>query len=304
MTGLIYLLTLGLVLLWLIGLVYTLWSLTHPPRRTYASAVRKGQPGDPGELPEPREYTEWKFNSRGNELVAWDIAGDNPAGPVCIYTHGWGNAKTDTLVRLEPIAEVCSRIIAWDQPGHGDSPGSCDLGVAEVDDLIALTEHVASDVPLVYYGWSMGAGVSIAAAAKFDTVAAVIAESPYRIAYTPARNVVAQAAMPWRLTLAPGFWLMGLLRKRTIHWADDWPEFDRAELAKSLNCPLLVIHGDQDLISPHEDGKDIAEAAPNGSLLTLEGAGHNGLWTDDATRPILVDGIRDFLNRALPDPQP
>jgi pimeloyl-ACP methyl ester carboxylesterase len=304
MTGLIFLLAIGLAILWVLGIVYTLWSLTHPPRRTYASAIRKGQPGDPSELDEPRGYSEWSFQSRAKKLAAWDIVGDNPAGPVCIYTHGWGNAKTDALVRLDPIIAHCSRIIAWDQPGHGESSGSCDMGVGEVDDLIVLAKQLSADTPLLFYGWSMGAGVSIAAAATLGNVAAVIAESPYRIAYTPAKNVVSQAAMPWRLTLNPGFWLMGLIRRRTVTWASNWPEFDRAERAKELTCPLLVVHGDQDLVSPFQDGKDIADAAPEGTLLTLENAGHNGIWTDDETRSILVSEIRGFLDRALPDSQP
>jgi len=303
MTGLVFLLSLGLAILWVIGVVYTLWSLTHPPRRTYASAIRKGQPGDPGELDEPRTYTEWSFLARGKNLIAWDIKGDNQNGPVCIYTHGWGNAKTDTLIRLDPIITVCSRIIAWDQPGHGDSPGSCDLGVGETDDLVSLIKHIGAHETLLLYGWSMGAGVSIAAAAKLDSIAAVIAESPYRIAYTPAKNVVAQAAMPWRLTLTPGFWLMGLLRKRTVKWAGDWSDFDRVIRAQNTTCPLLVIHGEHDLISPYHDGKEIADSAPDGTLLTLENAGHNGLWTADSTKPILVREIRQFLDRVLADSQ-
>lgn len=300
MTGLILLLALGLFIFWLIGVAYTLWSLLHPPRRSYASAVRRGLPGDPGELDEPRHYEEWTFQSRGNTLTAWDIVGDNPNGPTCIFTHGWGNAKLDALIRLEPFAKHCSRIIAWDMPGHGDSKGRGDLGVSEVEDLVNLVEHIGSDEPVILFGWSMGAGVSIAAGAKLgDKVRGVVAEAPYRIAYTPARNVVDRSALPWRTTLWPGFLMMGVLRKRSPRWAGQWVEFDRAEHAANLDCPLLVIHGTEDDISPYEDGKEIAEAAKQGTHHAIEGGSHNALWIEASWRESVVHTIDSFLTKVL-----
>lgn len=300
MTGLLLLLALGLFICWILIVFYTLWGLVHPPRKTYASAVRRGLPGEPNELDEPREFEEWSFNSRGNELVAWDITGDNPAGPVCVFTHGWGNAKLDALVRLEPFVKHCSRIVAWDMPGHGESEGRSDLGVGEVDDLVALVDEVSPDAPIVMFGWSLGAGVSIAAATRLgDRVRALIAEAPYRLAYTPAKNVVSQSAQPWRTTLGPGFAFMGLLRKRSPLWAGKWAPFDRAELAKALTCPLLVLHGTDDTISPHADGQDIAEAAPNSTLHTIEDGSHNTLWIEESWRESASDAVDSFLSEVL-----
>ncbi|GAB5495757.1 MAG: hypothetical protein Phyf2KO_08370 [Phycisphaerales bacterium] len=300
MTGLLLLLALGLFICWALVVAYTLWGLVHPPRKTYASAVRRGIPGEPSELDVPREFEEWSFRSRDNSLTAWDITGDNPAGPVCVFTHGWGNAKLDALVRLGPFVKHCSRIVAWDMPGHGESEGLCDLGVGEVDDLVALINKIETDEPIVLFGWSLGAGVSIAAATKLkDKVRALVAEAPYRLAYTPAKNVVSQSAMPWRTTLKPGFFAMGLLRRRSPLWAGNWPEFDRAEFARSLTCPLLVIHGDDDTVSPYIDGQEIAEAAPNSILHTIEGGSHNTLWIEESWRESASDAVDSFLSEVL-----
>lgn len=300
MKGLAALLLLGLLIFWLIGVAWTLFSLTRPPRKTYASAVRRGLPGDPGELDEPLEYAEWTFTSRGRQLSAWDIKAMNPDGPVAVMTHGWGSSKRSALGRMQPMLPFVSRIIAWDQPGHGDSPGSCDLGVGEAEDLIALIEHTDPKQPVILFGWSMGSGVSIAAGAELgERVRAIIAEAPYRLAYTPARNVVDDAAMPWRVTLWPGFMLMGLLRKRSLKWAGQWIHFDRAEHAEKLACPLLVVHGTEDTTCPVEDGREIAQAAPEGTFVPIDGAGHNDLWSDDAFRAQISGAMRDFLANVL-----
>ncbi len=63
--GLAVLLLVGLVIAIIAMTLYTMYMLTHPPRRTYANALARGRPGDPGELdPGPsgkRTWTTWNF---------------------------------------------------------------------------------------------------------------------------------------------------------------------------------------------------------------------------------------------------
>lgn len=49
---------------------------------------------------------------------------------------------------------------------------------------------------------------------------------------------------------------------------DEW----RGQL-RSISCPVLVIHGDSDAISPHARGVEAARLT-NGEMLTLKGSGH------------------------------
>jgi pimeloyl-ACP methyl ester carboxylesterase/predicted glycosyltransferase len=64
-----------------------------------------------------------------------------------------------------------------------------------------------------------------------------------------------------------------------------------------VRCPVLVIHGDADLIRPHAQGAALAEAT-GGELVTLEGAGH-GPQARDPVRVNLL--LRDFV---APRPAP
>ena len=298
MIGLSELLGLGLVLAWLIGVAVTVWLITHPPRRTYASAVSRGRPGDPGELlSSGQTYESWNFVSRGKKLPVWEIPGRKLPGPTVILTHGWSDGKVGALVRAAEILDSCSRLIAWDMPGHGEATGRCDLGVGEVDDLMALVREIDDPAGVVLYGWSLGAGVSIAAAGELDdAVRCVIAEAPYRLAITPARNVMQTSAMPWRLTLWPAMWILALLGRRPMRWAGQWDGFDRAIFASKLDCPLLVVHGSDDPICPPEDGEQIAEAAQLGTLAMIPGGSHNGLWTDESVRDRTIQAVTSFLS--------
>jgi len=75
--GLLILLLVGLATFWIACVGGAAWMLTHPPRRTYASAVARGRPGAPDELPNGgRVYESWLLSSRGLSLPVWDMPGD------------------------------------------------------------------------------------------------------------------------------------------------------------------------------------------------------------------------------------
>ena len=95
-----------------------------------------------------------------------------------------------------------------------------------------------------------------------------------------------------------------VLRKRSLKWAGQWIHFDRTEHAEKLACPLLVVHGTEDTTCPVEDGREIAEAAPEGTFVPIEGAGHNDLWSDDAFQAQISGAVRDFLANVLSAPGP
>lgn len=304
--GLLVLLAAGLALFALAVVAFTAWTLTHPPRRTYSWAVVRNVPGDPSEvrLPDvPRiAFSSWTFRSRGRELVVWDIPGLDPGGPVAVVTHGWADSRVVALSRLPALLPHCRRIVMWDLPGHGDSPGICTLGTREVEDLERLLERVGSDSPIVLYGASLGAGVSIVVAAAGRTaapIAGIIAEAPYRVPRVPAERVMALRGMPWQWNLPIAMAGLGLWLGHGLSWArrGDAGGFDRALHAAGLRVPLLVLHGTEDEVCPIQDGRSIAAAAPEGrgQLVEVDGAAHNNLWTEDRFIPICAGATAEFL---------
>jgi len=302
------LLLVALAAVWAAAVAQVAWMLSHPPRRTYAWAVARGRPGEPSELPgPPRAWREWTVSSRGLVLRVWEIAGDHPTSspgdasgaPTIVVTHGWGDSMIGGLSRVGALGGLASRLVLWELPGHGEAGGVSRLGTAEVDDLLTLVDGLGPG-PIVLYGWSLGAGVSIAAARRHGGIAAVIAESPYRLAATPARNVLRARGLPHRFVLGPALGALdlllchGLVRRRG---AAGGPRvaFDRAVQASQVRCPLLVLHGELDEICPVGDGRAIADAAPRGELAEVPGGGHNDLWTDPALAARCAGEIQRFL---------
>lgn len=287
----------GLLIACLILVLHTWWGLTRPRRRGYAYAVSRGVPGDPGELDAPREFAEVSLPATAGSpaTTLWDIRGDADAGPVIVFSHGWGQSRHSVLPRLEALARFASRIIAWDLPGHGESPGRSHLGAFEATALERVVRWAsqASPRPVVLHGYSLGAGVSLElAAASADLVSLVVAEAPYRLAITPAESVLEQRGLPhgWSLRLA--LWLAG------AGSASD-QAFDRAHIARRVRCPVLILHGAADEISPPQDGRDIAASAAHGTLVEIPDGTHKSLWCDDRQREACERAIESFLAAAF-----
>lgn len=298
--GLLLLLGEGLVVGLVAVIAHTIWTLTHPPRRTFTTALAAGRPTDPSKLTGGPSFEEWTFRSSargGLDLPVWDVKGRHAAGPVVILTHGWGDSRLGALSRIPSLLDRASRVIAWEMPGHGEAPGTCSLGHREPDDLLALVERVGRERPIVLFGWSLGAGVSIAAAARLGELkdpprlAGVIAEAAYRFVHTPPRNVLIARGLPYRVNLP--------IALRWIGWrcgaGAAWRGFDRAASAAMIRCPLLFIHGQNDPISPLDDAFALAGAATNARVDVIPGAGHVGLWTDPADRARCESAIEWIL---------
>ncbi len=322
MLGLVLFLLLGLLLAELLAVWMTVRRLRRPPRRSAAWAVSRNQPTDPSEMVPARRFENYTLRldpSRPREeSPVWDIAGDAaaPDSPVLILTPGWGDSRVTMLGRVAALAPFAARVVVWDPPGHGESPAGsvCALGTREPAMIRALIEHAAATHarPIILYGFSLGAGASIVAAAEFNSglsshpapqapspITAVIAEAPYRQPWTPARNVLRLAGLPERSVVPVVFAVLGIRFGAGPRWrgAHGGASFDRAIHAARLDVPLMVIHGGSDEICPTSDGEAIAAAAPRGLFARIEGATHNEMWRDTATAKRARETIERFLQQ-------
>ena len=295
--GLMQLLAIGF-LVGIVGLiVYTAYLLTHPHRRTYAWAVSRHQPGDPGELDEPLSFEPCEIETERGSIPYWDIEGRDPNGPVVLMTHGWGSSRQGALKRMSAIADDAARIIAWDLPGHGEAPGNARMGCDEHKIALVLLDSLGElEQPLVLFGWSMGAGISLALCAQVQNsrpVSGVICEAVYNRPATPARAVLALRGMPHRLNLSPAIALLGY----RLGVGARWSGFDRDQIAREIVVPILLLHGDRDPVSPITDAIAVREAAKYAELCTIEGGGHNNLWVDPVYREEARDAVVGFMKR-------
>lgn len=270
------------------------WALTHPPRVGAGAAAARGWYLDPADA--GHEFTEWTLETRdGVRLPVWEVVNPGqPAGPVVILSHCWGGSRRESLQRLGFVQGRASRIIIWDMRGHGEAgPGIAQLGTAEIDDLIMLMDRVGPERPFILYGYSMGAGVSICAAARDaqrTRVIGVIADGPYRWTREPVHALLTVNGLP-------SFPILNIVHRALCVLIRGLRNSERAQFARQLRCPLLVLHGADDPVCPLNSALEVAQAAPESEFVIIPAAGHLNLHQTDARRYQAT--IDDFMRRCM-----
>lgn len=84
--------------------------------------------------------------------------------------------------------------------------------------------------------------------------------------------------------------------REVIDWVRHaWLGLDLRDHARRVQCPTLVIHGDDDRRVPHAKGAEIHGLVPGARLLTIAGGGHVPMARD----PVVFNrAVRDFVGGA------
>ena len=204
------------------------------------------------------------------------------------------------------------RVVRYDQRGQGgsDDPDGPHRIETHADDLVALVEQLTRDRGLGDFhlvGLSSGAPAAILAAAAIEAVAPgrvrsltscdgfVVADAHLRLVVRAwlAAHEVGGAAHRFDIA-TPWVWGQAFLRDqeealsawRTAAAASDPRrahaliagmaafEADAGPALATLRCPVLALHGEDDVMTPARHGRALLRHAADGRLATVPEAGH------------------------------
>ncbi|XAM01059.1 alpha/beta hydrolase [Phycisphaeraceae bacterium D3-23] len=272
MPELLILFAVAFVLISLLGSAALLLTIHRPRRKTFAVALALGNPTDPSDLDLEGEEVLFNLPGPGSGYTSpgWIIQGELADGPTVLILHGHRDARFGALTRARKLARYASHLVVFDWPAHGECTAPwMQFGQREVGDVLAvldgLPDELTQEKP-VLFGYSLGAQIGMKTAALHDRFAGLIADGPYRHWDSPIRTRMKLMRLPAWVFIYPTA-VFYLLRG----WL---PGFDRLRFAEKLKCPLLVIHGTLDPICPFEEGKELAQGAPDGTFVPIEGGGH------------------------------
>jgi pimeloyl-ACP methyl ester carboxylesterase len=75
------------------------------------------------------------------------------------------------------------------------------------------------------------------------------------------------------------------------HMAACYGFYDLALEVEQIDVPALVVHGDDDVIVPVENGRILAQRLPNARFVELAGRGHNVMLQDPEAFNAVVLGF-------------
>jgi fermentation-respiration switch protein FrsA (DUF1100 family) len=179
---------------------------------------------------------------------------NNPGSEFTIlYSHGNAEDLGNCLYTLQELHAKGFSVFAYDYEGYGKSNGSPteDHCYRDIESAyIYLTEKLKVPADkIILYGRSVGSGPSCWLAEK-KPVAGLILESPFVSAF----------------------------RVLTVIPLVPFDKFNNISRISHINCPLLIFHGNRDIVVPFWHGKKLFEEAIEPKFFCpVKKAGHNNV---------------------------
>jgi uncharacterized protein len=220
----------------------------------------------------------WFKSADGTDLNGWFINGA-PWNPLVVYFHGNGGNLTDNLGYIKLLHARGYPIFIFDYRGYGRSKGK-PLGEEGLYQdargaLAYLSARGWRQERMIYFGQSLGAAVALQSALELPPAGLVMEGS-----FTNMNEIV-------KYTSAFGYYAVGW-------WGIDMP-FDNLAKIPSLKVPLLMIHGERDLVAPLEMTVRLYQRAPDPKkLYIIPRGGHCNAFMFDST-PYLA-AWRDYIH--------
>ncbi len=212
-------------------------------------------------------------------------------GPVVLLVHGWEGRGSQLGALVEPLVAAGLSVVAFDAPGHGDSPEHR-LYLTDLADCIA--DVAAAVGPLhAIVAHSFGAAAALLANARAGVTA------PRNTMIAP--NVLLDDALR-RFARVVGLDESdrGALEQRLAEHTGIAPTSLGIErLVGARDAALLVIHDRGDREVPLEHGAQLAATWPGAELRVTDGLGHRRILRD---REVIAATV-EFVRQSVPTPR-
>jgi hypothetical protein len=217
----------------------------------------------------------------GLTLFSWYLP--PPAGrPVIAYFHGNGGNIGYRTERLRRFAAAGYGVLLAEYRGYGGNPGEpCERGLF-ADAEAALDFLAACDVSsddIVLWGESLGSGVAVHLAAT-RAIGAVVLEAPF--------TSVAACAQR-RYPFVPAAWL--------VH-----DRFDSLSRIAQVTAPLLILHGERDMVAPVHHGRALLKAATAPSEGWFSPSASHENLAEHGALDVAISFIERRVHRGIAEP--
>jgi fermentation-respiration switch protein FrsA (DUF1100 family) len=210
----------------------------------------------------------------GESLRGWLLPHDRPRA-VVLYFHGNGGNLSVWAPVLAGLHREGFTVAAIDYRGYGLSTGTpSERGLyRDVDAAVAWAARLRRpDVPLVFWGRSLGTTMAAHAATKARPDGLILESG-----FPGVRSVLRDSPVLLVLSVFSSYRL------------------PTAALAGRAGAPVLVMHGDADRVIPFRNGRALYDALPQPKRFEVIGGGdHNDLVPPDPRR--YWTAVRDFVS--------
>lgn len=193
-------------------------------------------------------------------------------GPTVLLVHGWHGSAANFVAFVDPLLAAGRRVLSFDQPAHGATPGSR-TNLYEI--AAALNAVVRAHGPVdAVITHSFGAPCTLMAMQDGLAIRRAVCISP------PAEVETLLAAFAETLNLPPAVQARFRRRLETDFGHDIWDRLSPSHVVRTLDLPALIIHDRDDRAMLFEEGEALSRAWPGAEFHATRGLGHNRILAD------------------------
>jgi pimeloyl-ACP methyl ester carboxylesterase len=208
-------------------------------------------------------------------------------GPAILLMHGWGGGRAQMTGFVAPLLEAGYRVVAIDQPAHGESDGEMTnvLEIAPTMDLVAAQEGPFEAI----IAHSFGTLVTSYALANRDF------PPPSRLIYLGSFNRLMDSLPRFQVLAGLSDSIMDGVRSKICEdfGQDVLDAIVNESMAQEINIPTLMFHDKADKVTPVEDSRAIARVWEHARLIETEGLNHRGALKSEEIHTQIIRFLKD-----------
>ena len=233
------------------------------------------------------EHLSMPFRERNLAAYAWG------SGPTVLVIHGWASNSGSMRHVEDPLVQAGFRVVAFDAPAHGASPGRMTDAVEYGAAINAAILRYAPIHAIFAHSFGATSALLLLAENRDLQVGAVAVNNP------PAQlsrliDIFADMLEP------PERVISALYLKIEEKFGRPVEYFSLLNHARSLTVPGLIIGDRGDTLATFEDTQQIASEWRGTRLLVTDGLGHQGALRDSKVIEEIVSFVKDYDHLETP----
>ena len=203
-----------------------------------------------------------------------------------LFIHGWTGRGTQVVNYIERLNAIGYRVISFDGPAHGNSPGKQTSVLEMTDVVLALDKHYGKfDAAITHSFGGMVLAYAMSLGLKVERAAMICPPNNFQIILDNFQNI---------LTLPDSVMRVLIRKSYATHGQNISDALNTVYNVKKINCKGLVIHDEDDADISWRSGKEIADAWPNARFIKTRGLGHRRIIHDEGA----INDIISFMGEA------
>lgn len=203
--------------------------------------------------------------------------------PPVLLMHGWDSRASQLAPIVKVLLAAGHRVIAFDAPGHGDSPDRPGITVSTFADVVLHIDRRFGPFHAVLGHSVGGAAVTLGVTRGLRTRRLITLAAPASLRRASLR-VAAMLGLSPRVTQA-------MLQAAAMSNGRSLDDLESTGLSLPADVSALLLHDPRDRQVPISESAIVAAAWPNARLHQIAGVGHNGILAADSVHRLLLDFI-------------